>query len=53
MLVGEQDMPPGYLKLFDGRESGLVHWISVLRAALYDHKGCPRDAAPFWTRGAT
>jgi tetratricopeptide (TPR) repeat protein len=48
MLVGEQDTPLGYLKLFDGRESGPVHWIPVLRAALYDHKGCPRDAALFW-----
>jgi tetratricopeptide (TPR) repeat protein len=48
MLVDEQDTPLGYLKLFDGRESGPMHWIPVLRAALYDHKGCPRDADPFW-----
>ncbi len=36
--------------IFDGRESGPVHWMPVLRAALYDHNGCPRDAAPFWRK---
>jgi hypothetical protein len=48
MLVDEQDTPLDYLKLLDGRESGPVHWIPVLRAVLYDQMGSPRDAAPFW-----
>lgn len=48
MLIDEQDVPLSHLADVDGQEPGPVHWVPVLRAALYDQIGRPGDAAPFW-----